>query len=126
MVQGFQVELIGILSEYKSLLLVLVLLLSHSRIKAPNFESSADIFEISLLGQLVNDAHAGLQLELIDYLLRLIGMLDVVRELLKVPLQALILLLVINKGLLRLQLGSFVPILSLNRLTMVLESVRLL
>ena len=126
MVQRCQVELVGILSEYESLFLVLVLLLSHSRIKAPNFKSSADIFEVSLLGQLVNNAHTSLQLQLVNYLLRLIGMLDVVRELLKVPLQALILLLVVNQGLLRLQLGSFVPILSLNCLIMVLESARLL
>lgn len=95
MVQRFQVELIGILSEYESLFLVFVLLLSHSRIKAPNFKCSADIFEVSLLGKLEYNAHTSLQLELIDYLLRLIGMLDVVRELLKVPLQALILLLVV-------------------------------
>lgn len=84
-------DFLGGLRQHHHLLLVLVLLESYARVESPHLERLAPISEVHLGRNVAQHRQAGLELETVDDSLRLVRILDVVRELLEILLKLVVL-----------------------------------
>lgn len=104
-------------SHDEELLLAFVLLESDSRVDAPEAERGPELEKVLLLAGLEDQADRSLAPQILDDLLRLVGMTNVVRELLEILLEPLVFLLIVRQRLQALLLRPLVLIdLALPRL----------